>query len=100
MESYLSSMKVRVVWLTRLAHNVAYLTLGDVPSVSNALVEYHCLVKVKAAIDQFRNGLKALGVLEMLHECPAIWKPLFVLDATQLTAGILFKYFFQKLTLS
>ena len=31
--------------------SVAYLTLGDVPSVSNALVEYHCLIKVKAAMD-------------------------------------------------
>ena len=66
---------------------VAYLTLGDVPSVSNALVEYHCLIKVKAAMDQFRNGLKALGFLEMIQNCPAIWKPLFVPDAAELTAG-------------
>ena len=35
-------------------------------------------------------NMNAEEFLEMLHECPAIWKPLFVLDATQLTAGIFF----------
>ena len=57
---------------TGFRKSVTCLTLDDAPSVSNALVEYHCMIKVKAAMDQFKNGLNALGLWGMLQECPAI----------------------------
>ena len=66
---------------------ISSLTLDDVENVSSALIDFHCMLKVKAAMDQFRDGLKCLGLLYMLEENPSLWKPLFVSSGTPLTAG-------------
>ena len=58
---------------TGFRKSVTCLTRYDAPSVSNAMVEYHCMIKVKAAMNQFKNGLNALGLWEMFQECSAIW---------------------------
>ena len=41
---------------------VVSLTLDDVQKVSSALIDFHCMLKVKAAMDQFKNGLKTRSV--------------------------------------
>ena len=66
---------------------VVSLTLDDVQKVSSALIDFHCMLKVKAAMDQFKNGLKTLGLLNMLEENPSLWKPLFVSSSTPLNTG-------------
>lgn len=44
-------------------------------------------MKVKAAMDQFKEGLKTLGLLSLLEEKPDLWKPLFVANTRPLAAG-------------
>ena len=44
--------------------SVTCLTLDDAPSVSNALVdliEYHCMIKVKVAIQKWVERFRSLG---------------------------------------
>ena len=38
----------------------------------------HCLLKVKAEMDQFAEGLKSLGVLDMMKHHPDLFSSLFV----------------------
>ena len=63
------------------------LTLDDGKRLASALIDFHCMLKVKAAMDQFKDGLKAFGLLSLLEEKPALWKPLFVDCGSCLTAG-------------
>ena len=63
------------------------LTVADKSSISSALIDYHCMMKVKAAMDQYRVGLNELGVLSMIQKNPAIWKPMFISGDSLLTPG-------------
>jgi len=44
----------------------------------NALTDYHLMVKVKSSMDQFADGLNALGVLSKIRENPDVWESFFV----------------------
>ena len=44
----------------------------------NALTDYHLMVKVKSSMDQFADGLKALGLLSRIQENPDVWRSFFV----------------------
>ena len=48
------------------------------------------MLKSKAAMDQFSEGLEVLDVLGMVRINPGIMKPLFVDEQKPLTAGLLF----------
>ena len=64
------------------------LDLNDKSTLKSALVDYHCVLKVKAAMDQFCEGLKEVGVLQLMKMHPSIFKPLFVADTSRaLTPG-------------
>ncbi len=65
------------------------LTVADKPSICTTLKYYHAFVKVKAELDQFVEGLKALGVLELTRKHPDLMRPLFVdvIDCQKLTKG-------------
>ncbi len=52
------------------------------------LIEYHCLVKVKASIDQFAEGLG--DALDLLRKFPS---PLFVANNEVLTASELLQLY-------
>ena len=52
--------------------------MTDKCALKSALVDYYCLLKVKAAMDQYMEGLDELGILEMLKEHPGVMRPLFV----------------------
>ena len=45
---------------------VCSLTLSDRPAIMSALLDYHLMIKVKAEMDQFKEGLQTLGYLEIL----------------------------------
>lgn len=52
------------------------LTMEDVPGLKQTLRD-HVLVKVKAELDQFCEGLKTLGVLEKMRKHPSLMAVLF-----------------------
>ena len=61
---------------------ICRLGLEDKESLTAALLDYHCLLKVKAEMDQFANGLEEVGVLQYVKEHPNMkpctlhsWKP-------------------------
>ena len=56
--------------------------MSDKGRVRSALVDYHCMLKVKSEMDAFAEGLQVLGVLTMIRMYPDLFKPLFVADLT------------------
>ncbi len=63
------------------------LTLADKISVKAVLIDYHCMIKVKACMDQFAEGLQELQTLEIMKKYPELMKPLFVFNEEVITAG-------------
>ena len=63
------------------------LDMNDKPSLRSSLIDFHCLLKSKAAIDQFAEGLSHLHVLDRMRHLPDLMKPLFVNESKPLTAG-------------
>ena len=53
------------------------------------LALHFTLVRSKAVLDQFQEGLGALGVLNALKKFPFLLQPLFVTHCTRLSAGLL-----------
>ena len=43
-------------------------TLSDRAALRSALVDYHCMIKVKSAMDQFIEGLQTLSVLDWIKK--------------------------------
>ena len=66
---------------------ICRLTMHDKDSVCSALVDYHCMLKTKAAMDQFAEGLQELHIIDIIKQNPGALKPLFVADFRVLTAG-------------
>ena len=54
---------------------VIHLTLDDKRA---ALLDYHCMLKVKASMDQYAEGLEQLNVLQLMQKFP---KPFLFLMA-------------------
>ena len=67
---------------------VCSLKLSDRPAVLGALLDYHLMIKVKAEMDQFKEGLQTLGYLEALQSNPSIWQEYFLYADVLLTAGM------------
>lgn len=63
------------------------LTLDDRSSVVTALLDYHLMAKVKAKMDQYKDGLSTLGFFDMMKQNSAIWEPFFVYTSNDVTAG-------------
>ena len=67
---------------------ISKLKIDDKPMLKSSLIDYYCLLKVKAEMDQFAEGLKDLGLLEMMRHQPSLFKSLFVAPtSTHLTPG-------------
>ena len=62
--------------------------MEDKETVNGVLVNYHCMVKPKAAMDQFIEGLDRLEVTRLVRTHPTLAKSLFVNMAKVLTGGI------------
>ena len=67
---------------------VCSLKLSDRPAVLGALLDYHLMIKVKAEMDQFKEGLQTLGYLEVLQSNPSMWEEYFLDADVPLTAGM------------
>jgi len=63
------------------------LVLDEKLTVMSVVADFHCMMKTKAANDQFIEGLKASGVLQYLQQYPEVMKPLFYFRKSPLTTG-------------
>lgn len=59
---------------------VSLLTLSDKGLLRSTLLDYHCMVKVKAEMDQFAQGLDVLGAHQLIKKFCVLSKPYFVHD--------------------
>ena len=66
---------------------ICHLSLSDIVNLRSTLLDYHCMLKVKASMDQFLEGLEDLKVLCFLQKYPEIIKPFFVDDNKIITSG-------------
>lgn len=66
---------------------LARITTDDRSSITSSVTDYHCLTKVKAAMDQFVEGLGAGGLMKYIKSNPHEVKPMFCPVPSSLTAG-------------
>ena len=57
---------------------ICSLAMEDKECLRLVLLDYHCLLKVKAEMDQFAEGLKSLGVLDMMKRHPDLFSSLLM----------------------
>ena len=62
-------------------------TLNDREEIAVVLKLYHTLIKVKAEIDQFVDGLQCLGIDWYIKQYPELMESVFVNEPKTLTAG-------------
>ena len=64
------------------------ITMDDKITLIQTMTLHHVLLRSKAEMDQFCEGLQALGVLNAVREYPDLMRPFFTNSAVQnLTAG-------------
>ena len=66
---------------------VCSLKLSDRPALLGALLDYLLMIKVKAEMDQFKEGLQTLGYLEVLQSNPSMWEEYFLDADVPLSTG-------------
>ena len=70
---------------TGFSRPVTKLKLSHKAEIKSTLIEYHCLVKPKASMDQFLDGLGDVSM--MLRRFQDLSKQLFVAHQEQLPSG-------------
>ena len=66
---------------------LCHLTTADKPVLKATLRDYHSLIKIKPELDQFSDGLKTLGVLDLIQKYPSLMSPLFIYQQSSLNKG-------------
>lgn len=66
---------------------LSLLCMEDQSSIVSSITEYHCLIKVKAAMDDFMEGLASGGVLECIKRFSLMLRPLLCPEHSNITAG-------------
>ena len=74
-----------ILFSTGFRKPTSKLTLNDKAPLRSAILTHHCMLKSKAALDQFLEGLEVLDVLGMVRLNPEVMKPLFVDEQKPLT---------------
>ena len=64
------------------------ISVSDKKGILASLCDFHLFMKVKAVMDQFKDGLALGGVLQLMKSNFDLLQPLFV-DETPLTVGML-----------
>ena len=62
---------------------LAVVKVADKDNLVKCVALHHVLLKVKAEIDQFCTGLRALGVLDAMQASPHLFVHYFCLDGMQ-----------------
>ena len=91
-----------IVFETGYRKSLTLLTLKDRDELIASVKIYHCLIKIKAEIDQFLDGLKSLDVYWYIKTYPELMMQLFVdvPNKRLLTAGLYVLIYFLYLILS
>ena len=63
------------------------LTIADKSIVKATLRDYHSLIKIKPELDQFSEGLKTLGVFDLIQKYLLLMAPLFIYQQSSLNKG-------------
>lgn len=67
---------------------ICTLCVKDKTSIRAALLDYHCLLKVKGEMDHFSDGLSAVGVLSFVRKYPDLMRGFFTdTEQGKLNAG-------------
>ena len=77
-----------LLFATGFRKAVCSLGLQHVSLIKSSLIDYHCLLKVKAEMDQFLEGLSLFGMLDAIRKKPEVMKPLFMAQTSnKVSAG-------------
>ena len=76
-----------LVYETGFRKPSAHVTVADKSMVASLLVNYHCMTKVKAVMDQYIDGLESLKLLNHIRADPLKWKDFFVDNGVTVDAG-------------
>ena len=76
-----------LLFATGFRKAVCSLGVANKPILKSNLIDFHCLMIVKAEMDQFADGLSSLGILHAIRKQSDVMKPLFVAQKCKLTAG-------------
>jgi hypothetical protein len=55
--------------------------------IVSTLLDYHLILKVKACMDQFCEGLETLGVGSIVRKNPSVLRQFFVFNEVPIDAG-------------
>lgn len=61
--------------------------LADKDEIISTIVTFHLFIKVKAVMDQFKEGLGVAGLLQHMKKYYDLMTPLFVNERSSLTAS-------------
>jgi len=75
-----------IIFATGYSKVFSNLSVHDRKELASILVDYHCILKTKAAMDQFLEGLSLGGLPKNLLQMSSL-KSLFVNDEKTLTLG-------------
>ncbi len=82
-----------------LGFSTASMNFGDRDKIVQSLAGYYTIVKVKAQIDQFVEGLRVLGILDLVQANPHRGRELFVYSKPQeMTADAVITLFTPRLS--
>ena len=88
---FLNPESLEFLSATGFRQSIIAIGLKDRSSLITCLTDHHCLLKVKAEMDQFLLGLASLGISERIKNDPETLKCLFVAnDSHIITAGKVF----------
>ena len=68
------------------------IALEDIEQITNLLVSYFCGTKVKAAMDQFVEGLESMDIIKRVRNDPSKWKKFFVASKTVVSASRFYNF--------
>ena len=67
---------------------IAQLTVQDIPQLVNSTALHVTILRVKAEIDQFMDGINDAGTLHAIQKYPGFFRPMFVASqANNVTVG-------------
>ena len=75
-----------IIFATGYSKVSSKLSLHDREELCSILIDYHCILKTKAAMDHFLEGLSLGGLSKNVLQIPSL-KHLFVHDENKLTLG-------------
>ncbi len=82
-------VKLALVCETGYSKALCLASMADKDGIKNALRDYHSLIKIKAELDQFTDGLRTCEVLTYVQNYSDLMQPLFCQQPSLLSKGAL-----------